>query len=245
MQAVILASGFNIRLKEITGDSSKAFLPIKGRPIIDYTIDCIPEDIPITVTTNRRFFMKFNVWALQKRRVSLYVEEVNSLEESLGTIGSLEAFIKDKRIKESLLILGADYYMRTSLNNFIKAFDGEHVLVAVWEVPILEEARWHGVVKLNGRRIIEFLEKPQDPKSTLVDALCYIFPLRILDIVSNKDIMYRAPSGKMPRAGDFIAHLVDIGEIVLAYRFREEWYHLSTPQSYHNLVKGGEKWTLT
>ena len=45
MQAVILAAGKGTRMRPLTYDMPKAMLPVKGKPVLEYTIDFLPEEI--------------------------------------------------------------------------------------------------------------------------------------------------------------------------------------------------------
>ncbi len=236
MRAVILASGFATRLHPLTENQSKALLPINGKPLLTNVVEMIPEDIPIIVTTNKVFENDFRAWN-ENERVTLEVEEIYSIKDCPGPIGSLDNVIKKYQITEPILILSCDNYFTRSLAHFISKFNGHDVLIAACYVDNLEEASWHGIPTIDREgKVINFVEKPTPSPYTLISPMCYIIPTRIFSLISNKDIMERAPKGKMPRAGDFIAHLVNIGESVQAYQFEERWKHLTTIKSYDKLT---------
>ena len=75
------------------------------------------------------------------------MEEVYSDEEKLGAIGSLDHWIKKKNINEDLLLFGSDNYFEFDLSRFIAAFNGNNVLIAVYDVGDLSKATRYGVVK--------------------------------------------------------------------------------------------------
>ncbi len=58
--------------------------------------------------------------------------------------------------------------------------------VAVFDIRDYEKAKRFGNVKLDeNHRIIEFTEKPPEPKSTLISTACYIFPRNTLPLFSK------------------------------------------------------------
>lgn len=66
MKAIILAAGYATRLYPLTLHKSKALLPIRNKPIIDYIIDemnNVDGLDEIYVVTNSRFYQQFLEWA--------------------------------------------------------------------------------------------------------------------------------------------------------------------------------------
>jgi len=236
MQCVILASGFATRLYPLTNDQSKALLPVRGRPMLSHVVDMVPESIPIIVTTNKVFEEDFREWNRDNKRVTLEVEDIWSIRDCLGPVGSLENIIKKYEIREPILVLACDNYFTQSLSQFTLQFDGKNTLIGACFVDDFEEASWHGIPTIGSDgRVVCFVEKPIPSPNILVSPMCYIFPTRIFPLISNKEIMNYAPQGKMPRAGDFIAYLVNVNEIVYAYHFEETWRHLTNVESYYKL----------
>src|SRR3990167_11171308 len=45
MQAVILAAGRGTRMVELTGEIPKPMLPVGGRPLLEYKLDAMPDEI--------------------------------------------------------------------------------------------------------------------------------------------------------------------------------------------------------
>jgi len=199
----------------------------------------IPENIPIIVTTNKVFEEDFRVWN-KGDRVTLEVEEIYTIKDCPGPVGSLENVIRKYQINEPILVLACDNYFTHSLSQFISRFNGESTLIAACYVDNLEEASWHGIPTVSKfGRVVHFKEKPTPSPHILVSPMCYIFPVSIVPIIRNEEILHRAPQGKMPRAGDFISHLVESGLPVYAHRFWERWRHLTNKESYYALTRRG------
>jgi glucose-1-phosphate thymidylyltransferase len=221
MKCLILASGFGTRLYPVTQKTAKGLLPYKGKPVISYIVEKIPDGIDIFVTVNRKFASQYLEW--QKglaRDVNLWVEPVDNEEQMLGAVGSLDYWVKGNNIKDDLLVIAGDNYLDMSLANFINAFDTHNTLIAVYDIMKIDEVRQFGVVKIDGKRVIELTEKPQNPQSSLVSTACYIFPSRIIPLLDKY-----CSQEKRDNLGNFISHLVNI-DTVQAYVFSGLWFDI-------------------
>jgi glucose-1-phosphate thymidylyltransferase len=184
MKSLILASGFGTRLYPLTQNKVKALLEYKGKALISHVVDKIPQDIDILVNTNQKFEADFRHWqATIGRAVTLCVEPALTEKEALGAVGSLDYWIRAKNITDDLLVIASDNYFEFDLSQFIGAYAGNHTLVAVYDIGDRSKAGQFGVVQLKGNRIIEFVEKPTKPKSSLVAIACYIFSPRIFPLL--------------------------------------------------------------
>jgi glucose-1-phosphate thymidylyltransferase len=218
MKCLILAGGFGTRLYPLTIYKAKALLEYKGSPLLNHILDRVPGNIDTLVSCNRKFEADFCRWQKNAARtVELCVEDVWTHEQKKGAVGSLEFWVSSKSITEDLLVIAGDNYFEFSLAEFISAYNGKNVLVAVYDIGDMSKASRFGIVSLDGKRIVEFQEKPAQPRSSLVSTGIYIFPPRIFPLLSR----YCA-EGKRDNLGSFIAHLVEKDE-VHAHIFTETW----------------------
>jgi len=209
-------------------NQAKALLPYKGKPMINHIVDKIPRDIEILVNVNMKFEHDFREWGRkQDRDITICVENVKSDDEKLGAIGSLNYWIKKKNITEDLLLFGADNYFEFDLANFLAAYDGRHVFVAVYDVGHPSKATQYGVVKIEGESIIELEEKPAAPKTSLVATACWILPPRVFPIISTF-----CDKSLRDNLGVFITHLVGIDNVI-AFPFKEKWIDIGNLEIYH------------
>ena len=228
MKCLILAGGFGTRLYPLTRNRAKALLEYKGQPLINHIVRMVPPHIPVLVNISRRFEAEFRRWQqTAPREVTILVENVMKEEDKLGAVGSLDFWITDVPITEDLLVIAGDNYFEFGLPGFLESYDGQHTLVAVFDVGDRNLARQFGVVRLDGIRIAEFQEKPAVPQSSLVATACYVLPSRVFPL-----LRHCCQKGKRDNLGGFIAHLVDNDE-VHAYAFTEPWVDIG---SIENLV---------
>lgn len=226
MRCLILAGGFGTRLYPLTRNRAKALLEYKGQPLINHVVHMVPPDIPILVNTSRRFEAEFRRWhQTAPREVTVLVEDAMKEEEKLGAVGSLHFWIANVPINEDLLVIAADNYFEFSLPRFLASYDGQHTLVAVYDVGDRKLARQFGVVRMDGIRISELQEKPAAPQSSLVATACYVLPSRVFPILRQY-----CQQGKRDNLGGFIAYLVDNDE-VHAYAFTEPWVDIGSVEN--------------
>jgi glucose-1-phosphate thymidylyltransferase len=158
----------------------------------------------------------------------LCVEPVSVEEEAFGAIGSIDYWIKEKKINEDLMVIASDNYFEFDLAKFVAAYDHRHTLVAVYDIGDKSRARQYGVVSLRGNRIVRLREKPEEPESSLVAIACYIFPPRIFPL------LFQCCTGSRDHLGNFISYLTETDE-VSAYTFCETWFDIGSPEVYKSL----------
>ena len=225
MKCLILAGGFATRLYPLTLNKAKALLEYRGKPIIDYVISAVPQNINIMVNTNKKFESDFHQWQRGlNREVEILVEEVSTEQQKLGAVGSLNFWIEDKPINEDLLVIAGDNYFEFNLAQFIARYDGKHTLVAVYDIGDKNKATQFGVVQLDKHRIVNFQEKPSKPQSSLIATACYIFPRSIFPYLHQY-----CQQGKRDNLGNLVAYLVDQDE-VHAYAFTESWIDIGSAE---------------
>jgi glucose-1-phosphate thymidylyltransferase len=91
-----------------------------------------------------------------------------------------------------------------------------------------EAARLYGIVAVDGdSRVVDFLEKPSDPPSTLAAIGMYLYPREKLDLFR----VYAEGGNKMDAPGYFVKWLYQ-REPVYAYVFNGVWYDIGDLEMY-------------
>ena len=235
MKALILAAGYGTRLKPYTDRTAKPLLPIAGRPLIDHCIDWIVAADAvdeILVVSNRRYWQGFQEWQAATS-FSLPVTLVNdgstTNENRLGAIRDIELVIDTQRVADDLLIMAGDNIFTFGLAALVQFFyDKQTPVITAHALDDAEKLRRTGVVQLNEEaRVMDFEEKPSEPKSSLGVPPLYIYPQRSLPRFGE----YLANPVNPDAPGHFVAWL-HRQEVVHAFCFEGDRYAIDDPETY-------------
>jgi glucose-1-phosphate thymidylyltransferase len=229
MKAIVLAGGYAKRLWPLTKHTPKPLLNMNGKPILDLIVEKLDriEDInKIYISTNKRFEKSFENWMKNHaytKPIELIVENTNSEEEKLGTIAGLDFAIKSRKINEDCIIIAGDNLFDFKIEDFLEFYKKQKgPVVAIFDVGSLEEAKKFGVVTVDENlKIVEFVEKPEKPKASLIATCCYAFPRYVLDLISE----YIKEGNKKDSPGYFLQWLHK-KECVYAFVFNGHWFDI-------------------
>ena len=233
MKALILCAGYATRLYPLTLDKPKPLLPVSGRAIIEYGLDSVEKvneiDL-IYVITNDKFIDHFSKWAKQiktKKKIIVINDKTLSNEDRLGSVGDIDFAIDDQGIDDDLLVLAGDNLFDFGLKDFIDYSKKKGTSVVVYDVEDRELAKQYGIVELDkDSKIVDFLEKPQNPPSTLASTCLYLFRKEDLGLLKK----YESEGNKLDKSGDFINWLRK-NKDVYGYVPKGKWYDIGDLKS--------------
>ncbi|MCK4244309.1 MAG: NTP transferase domain-containing protein [Candidatus Omnitrophica bacterium] len=234
MKTIILAGGYGTRLQPITAERPKSLLPVAGKPIIEYILSATESlaGAPPFISTNKRFLSAFRKWQRNSPfSVKIITEPTMSESEKLGTVGSLNFLVRKKRIRDDLLVIAGDNIFEFDLKDFVNSFQ-DKFLIAIYDIKDKEKIkRKYGNVEIDEKgRIIDFIEKPSSPKTTLVSTACYIFPKRVLDTIP--EFLSQTEKGK-DAMGYFCSWLLKEKKIpIQSFVFKDAWFDIGSRVSY-------------
>jgi len=224
VKAIILAGGYATRLQPLTDDLSKCLLPVGGKPMVDWILGRIRdvEEIDeVHVVTNSRFAHDFQRWAMFKDGVTVHDDGTSSNDDRLGAVGDIVFTLDRAGIDDDVLVIAGDNLFDYDLEDFVAFVRGKRVAsaVAVHDVGDLRLASQYGIVEVAGDdRIVDFVEKPAEPPSTLAATATYIYHREHVPLVGQ----YLAEGNAPDQAGSFVAWL-QAREPVYAYWFTGSW----------------------
>jgi glucose-1-phosphate thymidylyltransferase len=232
MKSIILAAGFATRLYPLTEDKSKSLLEINGKPIINYIIDKIREvsSEEIIVITNGKFYQDFLNWKEKSNYQNIIIlnDGVLNLEKKLGAIGDLLFVINQRGIDEDLFVVSGDNLFQYSLKEPREIFEKEKKDLSIfYDLKDLEEAKRMGVVQVKDNLIIDFQEKPKNPKSTLCSTSTYFFRRETIPLMKR----FLEEPGSKDQPGLFLEYLYKRVP-VYAYITKEKWIDIGTFESF-------------
>ena len=233
MKAVVLAGGYATRLWPITRHRPKMLLPLEDGTVIDRILtelEAEPRIDQIFISTNRRFQSTFTEFLAARpyEKVELSVEQTVEENEKMGVIGALAQLIEREEIDDDLFVIGGDNLFSFEISSFLQFFDHHgHPCFAAYDVGSRDAARSYGLVTLDGERVVDFQEKPDEPESTLVSIACYAFPRSVVPALGR----YLVGDNNPDEPGWFIQWLYE-REPVYAFDFDGTWFDIGTPDAY-------------
>ncbi|MEZ3143994.1 sugar phosphate nucleotidyltransferase [Halobaculum sp. MBLA0143] len=244
MEAIVLAGGYATRMWPITRHRPKMFLPVGDRTVIDGVFADLEADDRIDtvyVSTNERFAGEFESYLADSdfEKPTVSVEDTTEESEKFGVVGALAQLIEREGVDDDLMVVAGDNMLSFDVASFVDFFeDAGAPTLAAYDVGSRERAKSYGLVELDGTEVIDFQEKPDDPKSTLVSIACYAFPRETLPELDT----YLSDDNNPDEPGWLLQWLQE-RQRVEAFTFDGAWFDIGTASSYLDAVDyalGGE-----
>jgi glucose-1-phosphate thymidylyltransferase len=147
----------------------------------------------VYVVTNAKFAGHFQKWADQyratKAELDFTIVNDQSTDDSnkLGAIGDLHLVITKERVDDDLIVVAGDNLFSQSLEDFGGACRAKKApVLGVYDVGSLEQVKKYSSIELApDGKITSFLEKPQNPKSSLIGIALYYYPKTVLPLIKQ------------------------------------------------------------
>jgi glucose-1-phosphate thymidylyltransferase len=226
VKAIVLAAGYATRLRPLTDTWAKELLPVGGRPIVDWIVEAIGDvdglDV-VHLVTNHRKAPAFEAWA-RGREIVVHDDGTTSNDDRLGAIGDLRFVVDRAELDDDLLVIAGDNLFDFSLADYAAFWREKGVAsaVAVRDVGSLALASHYGIVALDDSdRIVDFVEKPADPPSTLAATATYLFGRSHVGLLEA----YLSGGHSSDQPGRFVEWLCR-REPVYGWEFEGAWYDI-------------------
>ncbi len=186
MKLLILAAGYATRLYPLTLNQPKPLLKIAGKPMIEHVL---ARTLPaggideVYVVTNNKFAGHFAEWAAgydapEGLKITVINDQTMSDEDKLGAIGDAELVIREQAVDDDLMVVAGDNLFSEDLVGFGETCrEKQTPVLGLFDVGSTEAAKPYSAVEVdeNGR-LLDFVEKPENPKTSLIGIACYFYP---------------------------------------------------------------------
>lgn len=245
MIAMLLAGGQGSRLGILTSKVAKPAVSFGGKyRIIDFPLsNCINSGVDTVGVLTQYMPLRLNShigigipWDLDKNVGGVSI--LSPYEKSHDTewyTGTANAIYQNMEYMESynpdyVLILSGDHIYKMDYESMLDYHKekGADVTIAVMPVPMEEASRFGIMITDEDRKIVDFEEKPEHPRSNLASMGIYIFSWTALKeaLLANKS---------QPNL-DFGKHIIpycrDNGRPLYAWEFNGYWKDVGTLTSY-------------
>ena len=245
MIAMLLAGGQGSRLGVLTAKVAKPAVAFGGKyRIIDFPLsNCINSGIDTVGVLTQYQPLRLNThigigipWDLDRNIGGVSIlppyEKSTSSEWYTGTANAIYQNLEFMEYynPEYVLILGGDHIYKMDYEvmlEFHKANKADITLATI-PVPMEEASRFGVVITDENKKILEFEEKPEKPRSNLASMGIYIFSWKVLReaLITLKD----------QKGCDFGKHIIpychERGDRIFAYEYNGYWKDVGTLGSY-------------
>lgn len=247
MLAMILAGGRGSRLHELTKKVAKPAVAYGGKyRIIDFPLsNCANSGIDIVGVLTQYESVLLNSyvaaggrWGLDTKDSGVFVltprEKADSgLDVYRGTADAISQNIDfiDAYDPEYILVLSGDHIYKMNYDKMLTFHKemGADATIAVRGVPMKEASRFGIMNTDDNRRIIEFEEKPEKPKSNLASMGIYIFTWKTMRKLLIEDM--KNPDSSHDFGKDIIPVMLNGDKKLYAYEFSGYWKDVGTIDS--------------
>ena len=245
--AMLLAGGQGSRLYVLTSDVAKPAVPFGGKyRIIDFPLsNCTNSGIDTVGVLTQYKPLELNSyigsgqpWDLDRRSGGVHILLPYMREGDKGTWfkGTANAIYQnigfvDMYDPEYVVILSGDHIYKMNYDKMLEHHKKNNAActISVLEVPWSEAPRF-GIMAVDGEdNIVEFQEKPKQPKSNLASMGIYIFTWKKLRQALIED--EANPDSSNDFGKNIIPMLLAAGEKLIAYRFDGYWKDVGTLES--------------
>ncbi len=244
---MILAGGQGSRLKDLTKYNAKPAVPFGGKyRIIDFTLsNCTHSGIDTVgiLTQYQPLILSNHIgigspWDLDTMNGGVTILPPHVSQSGMnwysGTADAIYQNINfvDYYEPEYIAVLSGDHIYKmdySAMLNYHKQKNAD-ATIAVIEVPF-EEASRFGIMNTDEHnRIVEFEEKPKEPKNNMASMGIYIFNWKMIKEFLKQDENNSYSSNDFGK--DVIPALLKNNKKLFAYSFKGYWKDVGTIQSY-------------
>ena len=246
MLGVILAGGKGTRLGKLTHNQAKPAVPFGGRyRIIDFTLsNCVNSGVKNIGVITQYQPLNLNAhigngasWGLDDLNAGVTIlQPYSNNEGSKWFEGTAHAIYQnigyiDQMDPEYILILSGDHIYKMDYEAMLDQHKetGASLTVAVIDVPWDEASRFGIMNTDDNNRIIDFEEKPAEPKSNHASMGIYIFNWkRLREVLVNS---FTRNQDMVDFRKNVNPYYLKSGESVFAYNFKGYWKDVGTIDS--------------
>jgi len=148
-----------------------------------------------------------------------YIEE----SEPLGTAGALTLLPPQK---EAFIVSNGDELKDIDIGGMMDLHKRSNALVTI-ALTKVDNPSDYGVANLEGNRILEFIEKPANPPTNLINAGFYILDPEVLDMI---------PQGFSMLEKNVFPKIAEEGRL-FGFPFNGQWFDTGSMERWENAMK--------
>lgn len=225
-EAVVLVGGKGTRLRPLTLSAPKPMLPTAGLPFLTHLLSRIRQAGITKVVLGTSFKAEvFEEHFGSGEDLGLQLSYVTEVEP-LGTGGGIRNVLPALSA-ENIVVFNGDVLGGTDLLKVLRTHVEKEADVTMHLVKVADPRAFGCVPTDSDGRVLEFLEKTQDPPTNQINAGCYVFKRSVIEAI---------PAGQpVSVERETFPSLLASGAPVYSYVDAAYWRDMGTPEDF---VKG-------
>lgn len=231
-KALILAGGKGAKMRPLTYELPKAMLPVRGRPILEYTIELLKKNnIREIYIATGHLGDKIKDHFGDGSRFSVKIHYIDE-KKDLGTGGALKTALPSLGQDDFVMIWG-DVLIDIDLADLIDFHLQDNPIMTIALTSVSDPSEY-GSVRIHRELMVDFKEKPRKSAdvSHLVTAGVHVLNSKIAKYFPNKS-SFMLEQEVLPK-------LIEEGQI-RGYIFDGLWFDVGTADIYQRAIKQWKK----
>ncbi|MFH0853370.1 MAG: sugar phosphate nucleotidyltransferase [bacterium] len=230
--AVVLAGGQGMKMRPFTYETPKAMIPVQGKPILEHTVIMLRDaGVKKIIIQIGHLGNKIEEHFGDGSRLGISISYVREVKAE-GTAAALRLAKKELQAGPFILMYG-DVLIDINLLDFID-FHSESNSLATIAVTSVAKPSEFGVVRMQGSKVVEFLQKP--PQSQGMSHLIYTG----VSIIEPEVISLIPDKGESHLEEDVFPRLAKQKKLS-GYPFEGKWFDIGTPEDYERALANWPK----
>ncbi|MFH1642274.1 MAG: sugar phosphate nucleotidyltransferase [Nanoarchaeota archaeon] len=236
-KAFVLVGGKGTRLSPLTDNMPKALVKIGGKTITEWLFDLFKKyGIREVVLSVGHMSDKIKEYFEDGGRFGVNIEYVTE-DKPLGTAGPIK--LAEKMLDDSFIVSNGDELKCINIPRMYRLHKRKKALATI-ALTTVQNPALYGVARLDGSRIIEFVEKPnqKDAKSNLINSGFYILEPEVIEMIPKnkycmleKDVFPKLAKEGRLRGFPFSGQWFDIGSMERLDKARKMWKGVNVLES--------------
>lgn len=229
MKALVLAGGRGKRLNHFTEGKNKCMTIIKGRPLIEYSLNnAVEADVEeIIIVVGYRAEDIINAYGNSYRGKNI---KYCLQHEQRGLVHAIESAKHAVGDSDIMLMLADELMIKPKHRDMVTSFRRENAFGICGVVMIKDRElikKTYSVIQAEDSRIYRLIEKPFKPMNDIMGTGNCIFKNEILSYIDQTPINQKRGEKELP---DLIQCAVDEGNIIKSFEICDHYVNVNVPE---------------
>jgi UDP-N-acetylglucosamine diphosphorylase / glucose-1-phosphate thymidylyltransferase / UDP-N-acetylgalactosamine diphosphorylase / glucosamine-1-phosphate N-acetyltransferase / galactosamine-1-phosphate N-acetyltransferase len=229
MKALLLAGGRGKRLDDLSAERNKCMIRVKGRPAIEYNLDCAAsagvDEIVIVVGYRAEDIINY----LGNRYHDIAIRYVIQKEQK-GLVNAIECARETIGQSDFMLMLADEIMLNPRHRDMISEYK-QNSAFAICGILAVENRnlikKTYTLIQGSDQRIYRLIEKPRNPLNEYMGTGDCVFNNKLFDYIEYTPIHHERNEKELP---DLIQCAIDDGMDVRSFMICDRYVNINTKE---------------